>query len=144
MLSQLVCSLWHDVLINRVPDCLPSCLGPVENVLKTQVKPGKQFSFVPYLLTCSKSANRLKWVLQMPFQSPWYVCNFQIFCHSSLAFVAGNQHSLLCFPKHLFQCCCNICHPLILLRADTSQAEYFLLQLSNFILTFIQTTRCTV
>lgn len=29
-LRQLVCLLWHDVLNNRIPDCLQYSLGPVE------------------------------------------------------------------------------------------------------------------
>lgn len=39
--------------------------------------------------------------------------------------------------------CCYICHILILLGADISQAAHFLQQLSNFLLKFIQTIGCT-
>jgi len=144
MHSQLVCLPWHDVLINRVPDCLPSCLGPVENVLKIQVKTGRQFSFVPYLLTHSKSANRLKWFCKCPSRVPVLSATFSYFVIPVLFSSHVTNTPCSAFPNTYFRGCCNICCPLILRRADISQAAYFLEQLPNFILKFIQTIRCTV
>lgn len=144
MLSQLVCLPWHDVLINRVLDCLPSSLGPVQNVLKIQVKTGRQFSFVPYLLTCSKIANRLKWFCKCPSRVPVISAAFRYFVIPALFSSQVTNGPCSAFPNTYFRGCCNICQPLILLRADISQAVHLLQQPSDFILKFIQTIRCTV
>lgn len=143
MLSQLVCLPRDDVLINRVPDCLLSCLDPVENALKIQVKTGGQFSFVPCLLTRSKSANRLKWFCKCPSRVPVISSTFRCFVIPVLFSSQVTITSCSAFPNTNCRWLLQHLPPLILLRAHFSQAAYFLDQLSSFFLKFIQTIRCT-
>lgn len=103
MLCQLVFFPAHDVLINRVPDCLLFCLDPVENALKIQVKTGRQFSFVPCLLTSSKSANRLKWFCKCPSSVPVISATFRYFVIPVLFPSQVTNTSCSAFPNTYFR-----------------------------------------